>query len=101
MVAVFNHAEFDNLSAVPPDISRTPALELDWKTVSKMRVCVIYLLLYAASVIPTFAQTVPSTPYAPARVQCRNNLQIRPASEVRTLFRVGNIEAKLGIGFSA
>jgi len=60
-----------------------------------MRVCVIYLLLYAASVIPTFAQTILSTPYAPARVQCRNNLQIRPASEVRTLFCVGGIKAKL------
>jgi hypothetical protein len=55
MVAVFNHAEFENPSAVPPNISRTPTPELDWKTVSKMRVCVIYLPLYAASVIPTFA----------------------------------------------
>jgi hypothetical protein len=55
MVAVFNHAEFENPSAVPPNISRTPTPELDWKAVSKMRVCVIHLPLYAASVIPTFA----------------------------------------------
>jgi lysophospholipase len=55
-----------------------------------MRVSFVSFLVYATIVAS-------SSPYAPAHVQCVNDLKVRPASEVRTPFLVGSIAVKLDL----